>query len=104
MCLLNLNLSSITIRKSFSVDTCCKGLLFKYMMISLCTFLCLLDIIIILDLSSLKLILLFPDQAVIFLISMFEVFSAALRVSFLMANIKSSANATVWNFRKLNVQ
>jgi hypothetical protein len=61
------------------------------MLISVVLFL--LDIIT-LELSSLKLILLFLDQAVILLISMFEIFSAALIVSFLIANIKSSASAT----------
>ena len=98
MCSLNLNLLSITIPKYFIVDTCCKGLLFKYMLISLFSFLFLLDIIITLDLSSLKLILLFLDQPVILLTLMFEIFSAALIVSFLTANIKSSANATALEF------
>ena len=64
------------------------------MLISLFSFLFLLDIIIALDLSSLKLILLFLDQAVTLLISMFEIFSAALIDPFLIASIKSSANAT----------
>jgi len=64
------------------------------MLIYLFSFLFLLDIIITLDLSSLTLILLFLDQAVILLISMFEISSAALIVSSLTANIKSSANAT----------
>jgi len=82
MCSLNLNLLSITIHKYFIVDTCCKGLLFKYMLISLFSFLFLLDIIITLDLSSLRVILLFLYQAVILLISMFEIFSAALIVRF----------------------
>src|SRR5215469_1156180 len=91
---LNLNLLSITIPKYFIVVTCCRGLLFKYMLISLLSFLFLLDTIITLDLSSLKLILFFLDQAVIFLISMFEIFSAARTFSCLIANIKSSANAT----------
>jgi len=76
------------------VDACCKGLLFKYMLISLFSFLLRLNIIINLDLSSLKLILLFLDKAVILLISMFDIFFAALIVSFMIANIKSSANAT----------
>ena len=58
MCSLNLNLLSIKIPKYFIVDTCRRGLLFKYMLISLFSFLFLLDIIITLDLSSLKLILL----------------------------------------------
>jgi len=98
MCLLNLNLSSITIPKYFIVDTYCKGLLFKYTLISLFSFLFLLDIIINMDLSSLKFILLFLDQAAILLISMFEMFSAALMVSFLMTNIKSSTNATALEF------
>ena len=64
------------------------------MLVSLLSLLFLLDIIITLELPSLKLMLLFPDQAVILHISMFELFSAALTVSFLMANIESSANAT----------
>jgi len=98
MCLLNLNLSSITNPKHFNVDTCCKSLLLKYTLISLFSFPFLLDIIITLYLSSLKLILLFLDQGAILLISMFEMFSAALMVSFLMANIKSSANATDLEF------
>ena len=98
MCSLNMNLLSIAIPKYVIVDTCCKGLLFKYMLISLFSFLFLLDIVVTLDLSSLKLILLFLDQAMIFLISMFEIFSAALIVSFLTSNIKSSANATALNF------
>jgi len=63
------------------------------MLISLFPFLFQLDIIIILDLSSLKLILLFLDQTAILLISMFEIFSAALIISFLTAKIKSTANA-----------
>jgi len=58
------------------------------MLISLFSFLFLLYIIITLDSSSLKLILLFFDQVVTLLISMFEIFSAALIVSFLKANIK----------------
>ena len=96
MCLLKLNFSSITrtIPNYFIVDTWFEGLLFKYMLVSLLSLLFLLDIIITLELPSLKLMLLFPDQAVILLISMFELFSAALTVSFLMANIESSANAT----------
>ena len=88
MCLLNLNLSSITDPKHIIVETCCKGLLFKYTLISLFSFLFLLDIIINVDLSSLKLISLLLDQAAILLISIFEMFSGALMVSFLMANIK----------------
>jgi len=72
--------------KYFIVETCCKGLLFKYMLISLFSFHFLLDIIITFDLSSLKLILLFIDHAIILLISMFEIFSAALTVLFLIAN------------------
>ena len=79
--------------KYFLLDTCCKSL-FKYMLISLFSFLFLLDIIITLDLPSLKLILLFLDQAMILLISVFEIFSDALILLFLQANIKSSVNAT----------
>jgi hypothetical protein len=94
MCSLNLNLLSITVPKYFIVYICCRGLLFKYMLIFFFSFLILLNIILTLDLSSLKLILLFLDQAVILLISMFEIFSAALIVSFLITNIKSSAKAT----------
>jgi hypothetical protein len=89
-------LSSITITKYFIVDTCCKYLLFKYTLNSLFPFHFLLDIIINLDLYSLDLILLFLDRPVILLISMFEMFSTALMVSFLMANIKSSANDTAF--------
>jgi len=63
------------------------------MLIFLFSFIFLLDIIN-LGLSSLKVILLFLDEAVILLISMFEIFSVALIVSFLIANIESSANAT----------
>jgi uncharacterized Tic20 family protein len=98
MCLLNLNLSSITNPKHFIVDTCCKSILFKYTMISLFCFLFILDIIINVDLSSLKLISLFLDQAAILLISMFEMFSGALMVCFLMANIKSSEYPTDLEF------
>ena len=52
------------------------------MLTSLFSFLFLLDIIVNLELLSLQLILLFLDQAVILLISMFEIYSAALTVSF----------------------
>ena len=82
MCLLNLNLSSITDPKHIIVETCCKGLLFKYTLIYLFFFLLLLDIIICFDVSSLKLILLILDQDAILLISMFEMFSALLMVFF----------------------
>ena len=75
---------------------CCylfRGLLFKYTLISLLSFLFLLDKIVISDLSSLKFIL-FLDQAAILLISIFETFSAALMDSFLTTSIKLSAKAT----------
>ena len=67
---LNLNLLSMMIPKYFNVVTCCKGLLFKYMLISLFSFRFLLDITTTLD-FSLKLILFFDH--VIFLISMFDI-------------------------------
>ena len=76
------------------------------MLISLFSFRFLLDINITFDFSSLKLILLFFDHSVILLISIFDIFSAALMESLLMANIKLSANATAldlsmnWRFSR----
>ena len=90
----NLNLLSIIIPKYFIVVTCCNGLLLNYMLTSLISFRFLLDITITLDFSSLKSILLFFTHFVILFISTFDIFSAALTVSILIANIKSSANAT----------
>ena len=87
----------ITIPKYFIVDTC-KGLLIKYTFISLFYFLFLLNIIINLELYSWKLILLFQDRLTILPISMFEMLSTALTVSFLIANMKSLANAIVEKF------
>jgi hypothetical protein len=58
------------------------------MLSSLFSFRFLLDISMTLDFSSLKLILLFFDHADILLISRFDIFSAALMVSHLIANIK----------------
>jgi len=75
-------------------ESCCKDLLFMYMLISLFSFRFLLDTIMNLDFSSLKLILLFFAHAVILVIFIFDIFSAALVMLLLIASIKSSAKVT----------
>jgi len=96
ICSLNFNLFSISIPKYFIVVTCSKCLLCRYTLISFTYFRFLLNINITLDFSSLKLILLLFDHAIILLNSKFKKISTSLTVSPLIASIRSLVNATAF--------